>query len=100
MANGNTTYDYDAIDECNQLIRQKVTALNTQADTYTRDSTALVNQFWGGEAAQIYDVQAKDIIRDLVSLVETLGMVGRRFDDGALRMVETDMRGARQLGGV
>jgi uncharacterized protein YukE len=100
MANGNTTYDYGVIEQCNAMIRAKVSSLQSRADTFTDDSTALVNQFWGGETADRYALQAKDIINDLGSLTDTLSQIGKRVDDSAMRMIETDMKGAKSFDAV
>jgi uncharacterized protein YukE len=100
MANGNTTYDYGVIEQCNQLIRAKVQNLQGRADTFSDESVKLVQTYWGGETASTYELQAKDIINDLLSLTDTLSQVGKRFDDGANRMIETDMKGSKQFNAV
>jgi uncharacterized protein YukE len=100
MANGNTTYDYGVIEQCNQMIRTKVQSLQSRADTFSDESVKLVQTYWGGETASRYEVQAKDIITDLLSLTDTLGQVGKRVDDGANQMIETDMKGAKAFDAV
>jgi uncharacterized protein YukE len=100
MANGNTTYDYGKIEECNAMIRAKVSSLQSRADEFTDESTALVNQFWGGTTAEQYQLQAKDIIHDLGGLTDTLGLLGKRVEEGATRMIETDMKGAKDFEAV
>lgn len=100
MPTSNTTYDYAIIDECTAKIRAKAQYLEGQAGTFSDESTALVQNFWGGETAEMYKTQANDIITDLLKLMETLSMVGNRFDQGATNMIETDMKGSKKFSEV
>jgi uncharacterized protein YukE len=93
----NTVYDYTVIEQCNRMISQKVREMDDLAADSIQVVKGVVDNTWGGVAANGYEASAGQLRTDLEQRKDTLIRLGERLQSSSDQMQETDKAGGKRI---
>ncbi|RSN39929.1 WXG100 family type VII secretion target [Amycolatopsis sp. WAC 04197] len=90
------TYDYDVIDQCLTMMKNKALEIEGQTTDLENDVKRIMVG-WMGSTAEAYDAKCQRMKGNLITSREQLDSLRSALQAGAQGMQEQDARGARGL---
>jgi WXG100 family type VII secretion target len=93
----NTVYNYDVIADCNKQFKAEIGRMHDDIDRFQSEVSKLVENTWGGAAAQEYNVAADGLNRDLDDRTTILMNLDTSLAKSAENMDHTDRQGKKNI---
>jgi WXG100 family type VII secretion target len=95
-ADDTIVYDYDAIDDCLDLMQKRATEVQERADELAADVKGILGE-WTGSTSERYDSTANDLKRDLIDAQGRLTNLRANLQAAAEAMAHADASGAKNV---
>lgn len=96
MSDGTIKYDYEVIDECLSLMKNKASQIEAQAgDLESQVKQIMVD--WTGQTADAYNQLAQDLKADIDTSKDSLDRLHSALETAAHGMQQADASGAKTM---
>ncbi|MCX2731498.1 WXG100 family type VII secretion target [Saccharopolyspora sp. NFXS83] len=95
---GPTKYDYPALEEARNYMKQALDFVNQRASELIKDATNLQERGWQGQSATGYNASAERLRGRLDGFAQYIGEQERNVGKGTENMQQTDQSGGKRMG--